>query len=219
MSISISNINLYADAHRNIVMKLCERNKFCEDDVYAELYRDAPPHLKKRLNTLDKRLYRKFMDNLNERFSGLESNGYFIIIEKNDKKKVVGFIIYNINESIQASSLLFILIDKKYQNNGLGTILVTKYIQEVDDKKLLGANVKIIDEKVEKFYKKMRFDEYPDLIKSEKGQYKVLHYIPADTLHLLRAFKCIEKLDKSSQQRVLSQALNTIKTKPCQHPK
>ena len=113
-SFAISNINLQTESHRRIIIKLCERNNFYKEDVYAELYRDAPPNFKTDLIALDR--YNKFIEDLNSKFVGLESIGYFITIEKDNRKKVIGFIIYNIVKKSHNSYLLFILIDKKYQN-------------------------------------------------------------------------------------------------------
>ena len=193
MSISISEINLYSEVHREIVMKLCNRNNFHEGDVYMELYKDFPREHKNQIIELigkseyDKRT-KKFIE---ERFIGLESSGYFITIEKASKKKVVGFIMYNVEEMTKKSDLLFILIDKNYQNNGFGTKLVDKYIEVIIQKKLLYATVKVENKIVYNFYKKFGFDKHEDLIKSEKGIYEYLHYIPSYSLQALNIIKKI----------------------------
>ena len=118
MSISISQINLDSEVHREIVMKLCNRNNFYKDDVYVELYRNFPPERKNKMIELlgvshFNNTFNKFIE---ENFAGLKSIGYFITIEKDNKKKVAGFIIYNLeeiaNKSYLKSYLLFILIDK-----------------------------------------------------------------------------------------------------------
>jgi len=85
--------------------------------------------------------------------------------------------------------LLFILIDKKYQNNGFGTKLLDKYIQDIEEKKLLYATVKIENEIVGNFYKKFGFDNHSNLIESEIGKYQLLHYIPKPALQALNTIK------------------------------
>lgn len=194
MSISITNINLHFEPHREIVMKLCNRNKFYETDVYSELYRDLHPAFKKiAIETRGLNEYNKFIEDL---FSGLESFGYFVTIEEAGKKKVAGFIIYNIEnydieKKLGKSYLLFILIDKKYQNNGLGTKLIHKYIETIEEQKLIYATVKVENKEVAAFYKKFGFDNHSDIIDSEKGKYELLHYIPSTSLKVLKLFKLL----------------------------
>ena len=117
--------------------------------------------------------------------------GYFITIEEEGKKKVSGFIIYNIEIEIKKSYLLFILIDKKYQKNGLGTELINKYIKDVEEKMILYASVKIENREVSNFYKKFGFDNHSNLIEYIKGKYEMLHYIPKKSLKVLLVLKCL----------------------------
>ena len=196
MSISISEINLYSEVHREIVMKLCNRNNFYKDDVYVELYRNFPPERKNKMIELlgvshFNNTFNKFIE---ENFAGLKSIGYFITIEKDNKKKVAGFIIYNLeeiaNKSYLKSYLLFILIDKTYQKNGLGTKLIEKYIEDLAQKNILYATVKIENKILSDFYKKFGFDKYSDLIESEyNGIHELLHYIPQPKIRVIKNLK------------------------------
>ena len=184
---SISPINFNFEPHREIIMKLCDRNNFHKEDVYIQIYRDMSPVFKKIV--IDLRGINEYNTNIENMFLGLESSGYFITIEEDCKKKVVGFVIYNIEQATQKSYLLFILIDKKYQNNGFGTKLLDKYIQDIEEKKILYATVKIENEIVGNFYKKIGFDNHSNLIESEIGKYQLLHYIPKPALQTLNIIK------------------------------
>jgi ribosomal protein S18 acetylase RimI-like enzyme len=173
MSVSISNINLQFEPHREIIMRLCKRNKFYENDVYVEIYRDLPPAIKNIV--IETRGINEYNKCIEELFAGLESFGYFITIEEAGKKKVIGFIIYNIEKKMKKSYLLFTLIDKKYQKNRFGTKLLNKYIETIRENKLLCASVKIENKEVATFYKKFGFE---NLINSVECRYEVLHFIP-----------------------------------------
>ena len=64
---------------------------------------------------------------LSKALSATVSHGYFIIDKKKGKNSVVGFLIYNIKEQTRVSYLLFVLIDKKYQNQSFGTTYAEVY--------------------------------------------------------------------------------------------
>ena len=186
---SISPINLNSQHHREIIMKLCDRNNFHKEDVYIEIYRDLPPVFKKM--SIDLTGVTEYNRTIQNQFLGLECSGYFITIEEDCKKKVVGFVIYSIEQATKKSDLLFILIDKKYQKNGFGTKLLDKYIQDIEEKKILCATVKIENEIVGNFYKKFGFDNHSNLIDSEVAEYELLHYIPKPALQALNIIKQI----------------------------
>ena len=180
-------INFNFEPHKNIIMRLCERNNFYEDDIYFELFKDFPHKIKKSvIELLGQDEYNKRLnEQLEKSFSGLESFGYFITIEEEGKKKVAGFIIYNIELAVKKSYLLFILIDKKYQKNGLGSELINKYIKDVEDKMIIYASVKIENREVSNFYKKFGFDNNSNLIENTKGKYEMLHYITKKSLKVI----------------------------------
>ena len=190
---SIVSINFNFAPHKNIIMKLCERNNFYEGDIYFEIFKDFPPEIKNSgIKLLGEDEYNKRSnEQIKKAFGGLESFGYFITIEEEGKKKVSGFIIYNIEIEIKKSYLLFILIDKKYQKNGLGSELINKYIKDVEDKMIIYASVKIENREVSNFYKKFGFDNHSNLIEYIKGKYEMLHYIPKKSLKVLLVLKCL----------------------------
>jgi len=187
---SITNINLSSNAHKEIIMKLCNGNKFHEGDVYLEINKDFPPDYKdKVIKLIGISEYNKKIEGI---FKGLEHFGYFITVEENSRKKVVGFIIYNIEKIQNKSYLLFILIDKKYQKNSFGTKLVNKFIEEVEEKKLFYATVKVENELVTNFYKKFGFDKHSDLIETEVDEkYDILHYFPKGSAKALKLIKSV----------------------------
>lgn len=180
---SLIQINFNSESHKAIIMKLCERNNFYKNDVYLEIYKDFPVEFKnKAIEQLGKREYEI---HVKKPFIGLESYGYFIMLET----KVVGYLIYNIEKSIQKSYLLFILIDKKYQKKGYGSILIEKYLKEIEEKTILYATVKVESEELEKFYKKNGFDNHSDLIENEAGEFTLLHYFPKPSFRVLSMIK------------------------------
>jgi RimJ/RimL family protein N-acetyltransferase len=152
---SLIQIDFDFSPHKEIIMKLCNRNKFYEDDISVIVNRDLPTNYKNYLiKIVGVEKYENHNKNL---FTGLKHFGYFIIVEENLKKKVIGFIIYHIKEKFRGSELLFILIDKKYQNNGYGTMLLNKYIQDINEKKIMISIVKIENKEMCNFYKKTGF--------------------------------------------------------------
>jgi len=187
---SITTINLSSAAHKEIIMKLCDRNKFHKEDIYLEINRDLPPVFKEKAIKLSGiSEYNKKIEGI---FKGLENFGYFITVEENSKIKVVGFIIYNIEKIQNKSYLLFILIDKKYQKKCFGTKLVNKYIEEIEEKKLFYATVKVENELVANFYHKFGFDKHSDLIKTEDNEkYDILHYFPNGSAKALKLIKSV----------------------------
>jgi ribosomal protein S18 acetylase RimI-like enzyme len=188
---SIIPINFNFSPHKNIIMKLCKRNNFYEDDIYLEIFKDFPPEIKNNvIKLLGEDEYKKNLDKQNKKtFDGLESFGYFITIEEEGKKKVAGFIIYNVELKVKKSYLLFILIDKKYQKNGLGTELINKYIKDIEEQMIIYASVKIENREIKNFYKKFGFDNHSNLIENIKENYEMLHYIPKKSLKLLLFLK------------------------------
>lgn len=155
---SLISIDFDFSPHKDIIMKLCSRNDFYENDVYSVINRDIPINLKNNLKKIvGVEKIEKSINELKKRFIGLNHFGYFIIVEENLKKKVIGFIIYHIKEKFRGSELLFILIDKKYQNNGYGTMLLNKYIQDLNEKQLIMSIVKIEKNETGNFYKKTGF--------------------------------------------------------------
>jgi ribosomal protein S18 acetylase RimI-like enzyme len=169
---SIVPVDFGDSQHNAIIMKLCERNKFYEGDVYAEIYRDAPPAMKNALNPEQIERLKKWL--LDARGTAV-SHGYFIVDKEKGKNSVVGFIIYNIEEQLRGSSLLFLLIDKKYQNQSFGTKLMHKYMEDIRKLDIFMAVVKSESAALNKWYKKFGFEKRPAIPQSS-ADFELLHY-------------------------------------------
>ena len=196
---TIVHIDLNLESNKNIIMKLCKRNNFYEDDVYANLYRDIRIHRKEQMS--DKQLI-SVKKHLNDLFKLKKITAYFCTILKNDVIKVVGFMMYSIGEDA-INELTFLLIDKFYQKNGFGSKLLDKYIEDIYIKKILGAYT-LIDKKLIKFYQKKGFVLDHSLVEQEicraDGLIKI-YYIPKEVeyaIEFVDNFKSISKSLKSS---------------------
>ena len=203
MADNILKINLHSEEHKNIIMKLSNRNDFFKDDLYTSIYRDAPFEIKKKM--IEFTDITTYNEEIKKLFVGIESYGYFIIINEDNKKKVVGFIIYDIGKDTEEtepelilykSELTFILIDKKYQNRGFGTKLINKYIQDMKniEKKLIHASVKFENKKLDTFYKRNGFNDYSDLFEINNSKYNRLYYIPSISLIKLKTIKLLQNM-------------------------
>jgi ribosomal protein S18 acetylase RimI-like enzyme len=172
---SIVPVNFSDSQHKAIIMKLCGRNKFYEGDVYFEIYRDVPENLKNMLSVEE---YDRVKKNLLEGCNKAISRGYFIIDKEKGKNSVVGFLIYNIEKQISVSSLLFILVDKKYQNQSFGTTLMNKYMEDIRDLNILMARVKS-ENGLNEWYNKFHFKKH-DSFHNTSSEYEVLHYFRSE---------------------------------------
>ncbi len=83
------------------------------------------------------------------------------------------------------------MIDKKYQKKSYGSILIGRYLKDIEEKTILYATVKVESEVLEKFYKKFGFDNHSNLIENEDYEFTLLHYFPEPSL---KAFTIIKKL-------------------------
>lgn len=102
---SLISINFNDSQHKEIIMKLCKRNKFYEDDMYLELYRDFPQQQKKIFINLGINVKDKF-DEIYNNICGNNTNyGYLMINKHNNRNSVVGFLIYNIESKNIRSDL------------------------------------------------------------------------------------------------------------------
>lgn len=181
-------INLKFEPHKQIIMKLCTMNKFYEDDMYIELYRTFHPrykdfYLKFKTEDYINKATNEFLKN----FDGLDSFGDFMYIEENGKKKIIGFLIYNIDQKTRESTLLYLLVDRKYQNKGYGSELVKKHIDHFYKNEIRISIVKCKNDKLKNFYKKFGYDEHSKYHKyfmyNHDSDY--LYYIPEIALKML----------------------------------
>lgn len=163
--------------HKTIIMKLCKRNNFYIDDVYSTIYRDIPPHIKSKLSKSDSE---KTLLYLLEKSGDNILSGNFIVKTEELSKKVVGFIIYDItsmdNTPLKRSDLLFILIDKKYQNQSYGTTLMHTYIDDVNSLKCISATVKSENSKLNMWYNQFGFQLLPS-VTQHSNKYQMLHLL------------------------------------------
>ena len=158
---SIIPINFNNMNHKQIVMKLCKRNKFYEDDIYTEIYRETPPKIQNLMMMLGIEAEMKMNKLLYETYENVVSYGYFMIDKQESRNAVVGFSIYNIENTRTRSELMFIMVDKDYQNRGFGTSLLKHYLNIIDNEKLF-SRVKCdkTDDLIQKWYKKNGYKNY-----------------------------------------------------------
>ena len=169
---SIVPLNFSDPQHRAIIMKLCSRNSFYEDDVYAEVHRDVP---KKMKDMLSAEQCDKLKQELMKSWGAVISRGYFIIDKEKGKNSVVGFVIYDIEKQTPVSSLLFLLVDKKYRNQSFGTTLMQKYMADIHELNIIAARVKSESPRLNEWYSKFHFKKH-GITSCDSSQFELLHY-------------------------------------------
>ena len=136
---SIIPIHFWKSQHKSIIMKLCRRNNFYVNDVYINLYKKLPID--------DEILAAKILPKL----EGNTLHGHFYSEVINAKTKVTGFVIYNTSHIVFTngmttplieSELLFILVDKKYQKQTVGTELMQQFMDDVKSRNIIAVVVK-----------------------------------------------------------------------------
>ena len=146
----IVNVDKNFEPHINIIMKLSKRNDFYVNAMYLIFYKKLRPlnkeNLLKSMTINECNLYEQNL--LNQMPKNIEIN--FICI----KKKVCGFLFMKIHEEFAMSEILFLLIDKSYQNQGLGTIFINYLKEKHNNDRIIQVNSDI--EHV-KFYEKFNF--------------------------------------------------------------
>ena len=164
-TMSIIPIDFSNITHKHIIMKLCKRNNFYEDDIYTEIYREIPPKIHKHMMMLCNDANTKMNEFIRQTYENVVSYGYFMIDKQESRNAVVGFSIYNIEKTRIRSELMFILVDKDYQNRGFGTSLIKHYLNIIDNEKLF-ARVKCekTDDLIIKWYKNNGFKYYLNII-------------------------------------------------------
>ena len=182
--IDFSNIN-----HKKIIMKLCKRNKFYEDDIYTEIYREIPPKIMKQLMMLGNDANTKMNGFLRETYENVVSYGYFMIDKQESRNAVVGFSIYNIENTRIRSELMFVMVDKDYQNRGFGTSLIKHYLNMIDNEKLF-SRVKCdkTDDLIIKWYEKNGYKNYLNITLDggRTGLMALFYNLPENYLSLNR---------------------------------
>jgi len=148
-------INFTNKLHNNIIYNLAYKNNFYSNEIFYLLYEN------------------------------LDNNCYGYFVKSYSYKKIIGFIIYDIDKLQFKSHLLFLLVDSIYQNKGVGTKLVQKYIEDIEHHFLHihYAEVDIKNDTLTKFYSKFGFSKYYSFIICSNNN---LIYIPKKSLfHIL----------------------------------
>ena len=161
MKHNFTHIDFNKKIHKNYIQKPIKRNQFYINDIKTQYlndydlddFQDYPLHIQ---NKMKKELKNKL------NIYTIQQRGIFITTLKNDNKiGICGFLLYNIDDLIHYH-LTFVLIDKNYQKNGLGTTLLKKLIEIfnvecVNDHKLINIAVKVEADKNLSFYLKNGF--------------------------------------------------------------
>jgi len=155
MNYFIVDIKLDSDHHKQIIMRLCERNDFYIDDAYYHLYKKTKPETR---TMLEKTIPLKFLEEMEAKMPKgfFDRTGRFICV----KNKVCGFMIIGHSMYLSVSEILFLLVDKKYQDKGFGKAFV-------NEAKIICRNehtirVKVAQENIN-YYKKFGFIDYVKL--------------------------------------------------------
>ena len=161
---NIIRIDYSNDLHLKCIWKLSKNNNFYKEDMRGILYGDPSLEIEKfeKNNNIkltdDKKIIlynatqQKMNDNLKEYNGRKEYYGLFIC----NNKKPIGYILYYLRKNNIEVDITFILIDKKYQNQGYGTILINKVKEILSDIKPI-IYLKIDDNNLEKYYNKLKF--------------------------------------------------------------
>ena len=161
---NIIRIDYTNDLHLKCIWKLSKNNNFYKEDMRGILYGDPSLEIEKfeKNNNIkltdDKKIIlynatqQKMNDNLKEYNGRKEYYGLFIC----NNKKPIGYILYYLRKNNIEVDITFILIDKKYQNQGYGTILINKVKEILSDIKPI-IYLKIDDNNLEKYYNKLKF--------------------------------------------------------------
>jgi ribosomal protein S18 acetylase RimI-like enzyme len=133
-------INFNDSNHKNYILKLSKRNNYHYETIGVILNKTMPPHIISILKSsglTEKEINEKILeyDRMNGGSWGENENYKGLFIIKN--KKVIGYTVFCIDET--NTEILFILIDKDYQREGIGS-KVLNYVKEI----LKQSNEKII---------------------------------------------------------------------------
>ena len=130
---SIIDVNFNNHSHMNAIIELSKKNNFHFGDICVacddvdNALKSIIEVAKKRKLTIRNKMKPEIVKNFRQKAYKLNSNYKGIIITNTSGKKAVGFILYHEN-CIQPPhnrvDIHFLLIDKKYQNMGLGTRLI-----------------------------------------------------------------------------------------------
>lgn len=159
---------------QEVILRLCESNKFQYGDVWIHLRKTCPPGTSEKFSamiTLNMVSFKKNME-------AWDMHGIIAVDgSKNDanlegRDKVVGFLLYQIHrETKQELELLFLLVDMTYRSKGHASNMVKACValhlsnSDNDVAKVRNDSVDFItvkvrgDNTVSEFYKKLGFEE------------------------------------------------------------
>lgn len=160
---NIVRIDYTNPLHLECIWKLSKNNDFHKDDIRGLLYGESSlgiEKLEKNGNKLSeyiktelKKGYQRAMNDILTEYNGRkEYYGLFVC----NNKKPIGYILYYLRKNDMEVDITFILVDKKHQNKGYGTMLINKLKEIVSNKKPI-IYVRIDNNKLEKYYNKLGF--------------------------------------------------------------
>ena len=151
-------VNFNSVAHKDVIIKLCKRNNFYENEVATYIYIDDFNKMKSYIIKIHGNQSDEVCCNV---FAAMQKrhtftlNGLFMTIKVDEKTRVIGFVIYRMHED-GVYELIFILIDKKYQSQKYGSFLLNAYHSIIGHKTSIVSleleNIKRFD-----FYKKFGY--------------------------------------------------------------
>ena len=155
---TIQAVNFNSSVHKDIIIKLCKRNDFYENEVASHIYIDdfkqmQPYIIKLHGNLPDDICYKVWIHIKKE--TNFSLMGLFITVPSDEKIKVIGFVIYRMhNDGIY--ELIFILIDKKYRGQSHGSFLLNAYHKIIEHKTSI-VSLEVADIRRFEFYKKFGY--------------------------------------------------------------
>ena len=142
--LSYVNIDYDNKNHEKIILTLSKRNKFYIPELTLKFNKNLPiSFVQERLRSSN------FLKNNPESIMGMVWCGKLIILDN----KVIGFCIQK--ENSKELCIVYLLIDKKYQNQTYGTTYVERLKSEINDKYLTVSRRE--DKRLINFYKKLGF--------------------------------------------------------------
>jgi len=164
--------------HEKIILTLSKRNKFYIPELTLKFNKNLPiSFVQERLKSSN------FLKNYPESIMSLVWCGKLIVLDN----KVIGFSIQK--ENSKELCIVYLLIDKKYQNQTYGTTYVERLKSEINDKYLTVSRRE--DKRLINFYKKLGFKStnewemtlYKDTEKEAIEIEKIINLLPLQFLY------------------------------------
>lgn len=183
----IEDIDFNDRRHQILIMTLSKKNNYHINTLSVNVMNKIPNHL---ISMFGRENVISYFKNKNAFYCEDKNyKGYLMFIDK----KAIGFVLFFDNEIY--SILEYLLIDKEYQLNGYGRILLQLYIINSNDKLLIKIKEEDIENDSYKFYKKIGFEYGYEIIDKLKND----NPLSAMTLLLCHQSK------KSLYYRIISQ--------------